>query len=210
MIKNRSALNSTFALVAGIISTSFVYAAQKESPVWKEQAINFVGGVGSFTIDNATYTFTESSNIKGAFYNANFAQSSDKVIDQVIGSKLFGLSPDATLKLVKSSDKLPSGKTLTVTGGEPYNYLAVHVGKGELLFNWTPYNNSSFTLTSSLGNLSNYRAYASDGMTVGNVAPVPEPETYMMLLGGLCVVGIFARRKTKPLSSQNGFSALVS
>lgn len=192
----------SLTILCGLLFANVAFAAKggsngqvKETPVWAEQAVVIdSNGLGSFSIDGQSFSFTASSGIRSAYYNANLVPSSPTAIaSSVISSGLFGLSSNSTLTTVGFGNL--SGKTATISGLDPYNFLAVHVGGGELLFNWTPLNNSSFTINSSLGNLSNFRAYASDGMGNANVSPVPEPETYAMLLAGLCVVGAMVRRK---------------
>ena len=66
-----------------------------------------------------------------------------------------------------------------------FSYLAVHYGRGELLFHWTA-PQTSFSLSGLPRGLSDYRAFAP---------AVPEPETYAMLLAGLGVMGAIARRR---------------
>jgi hypothetical protein len=42
-----------------------------------------------------------------------------------------------------------------------------------------------------------HTAFAQAAIDIGGVAPVPEPETYAMLLAGLGLVGWQARRRTQ-------------
>lgn len=190
-------------ILCGLLFANAAFAAKedgngqgKETPVWSEQVIVInSSGLGTFSVDGQSFSFTASSGIRGAYYNANLVPNSeDAIASSLISSGIFGLSSNSTLRIVGSANNL-SGKTATISGLAPYNFLAVHVGGGELLFNWVPLNNSSFTINSSRDNLSNFRAYASNGMGSANVTPVPEPETYAMLLAGLCVVGATVRRK---------------
>ncbi len=69
-----------------------------------------------------------------------------------------------------------------------FDYLAVHFGRGELLFNW-PAPQTSFSISGLPRDFSNYRTYSS------NVSAVPEPETYAMMLVGLSLIGFAARRR---------------
>lgn len=54
---------------------------------------------------------------------------------------------------------------------------------------------SQMTFSSQLGLGA---APALDNVTLGNAAPIPEPQTYAMLMAGLGLLGLTARRKKRP------------
>ena len=64
---------------------------------------------------------------------------------------------------------------------------------GRSVFGWMRMNNSS----TGLQMVSNAMAYGTNGIYIGttDTVPVPEPETYAMMLAGLALVGAAARRR---------------
>lgn len=133
-----------------------------------------------------TFTFTDSAAapVQLAFYDANPGANSQAEIESFIkGSSLFGLSSSKTLSFGASNDSISANTTIAAPV-KPYDYLAVHVGQGELLFHWSSDVSKAFNITGS--NLSNYRAY---------VSAVPEPSSYAMLLGGLGLMALMRKRR---------------
>jgi len=112
------------------------------------------------------------------YYNGNVNPQSPSTIQQIIVEK-YNITPPTTLTFVSacdsartcaasslnpwSSSSTASGNTGTFTSSGQFDYLAVHLGKGQLIFHWSqPI--SAFTLASEQGtnwssNISNYRAY---------------------------------------------------
>ncbi|WP_229218879.1 PEP-CTERM sorting domain-containing protein [Rugamonas brunnea] len=154
---------------------------------------SIVNNIATFTLEAGhTVTFTDfaSSPVQVAFWSnggpAN--QNSNTVLNSINSSGLTGWGLPATLTYVggANASAIPNStlKTLTINQPPQYNYLALHFGDGEMLFHWTQAAANPFVVTSD--KLSNYRAFSS---------PVPEPETYGMLLAGLGLVGFLARRR---------------
>jgi hypothetical protein len=106
--------------------------------------------------------------------------------------------------LAPSTTSFAALQTFAVTSGEIKNFSAVLTGVGA--FNAPTAGDGSQTLSwkGSLG-IGTYSVHVT-GLTGDSKAsysatvsalPVPEPETYGMMLGGLALVGVVARRKAK-------------
>ena len=95
-----------------------------------------------------------------------------------------------SLVLVGQNDA-QSTNSFTLT--KATSYLAIHYGRGELLFHWdTPLAaNTVFEISNLPRGISNFRAFDTIA------APVPEPSTYAMMLAGLGLAGFAARRQRK-------------
>ena len=174
---------ATFALGAALASCAY---AKPSTPVWTVEtpAVTINNGLGSISLGGHTFTFTDSVSapVQLAYFNSNPGANSQAAISSFIkGSNLFGLTSTTPLTFGASLDSI-HGSTVIGAQAHPYDYLAVHVGGGELLFHWSAKVTAPFTITGS--NLSNYRAY---------ISAVPEPETYAMLLAGFGVLGFMAR-----------------
>ncbi len=104
---------------------------------------------------------------------------------------LFKLPSKGTgsLQLVGDGD-LKNAKSGSFKVGASFDYLAVHYGRGELVFHWDKplAANTVFDIAGLPRGLSNYRAFSS-------ISAVPEPATYGMLLGGLGLMAFVARRR---------------
>ncbi|MBA5687580.1 FxDxF family PEP-CTERM protein [Rugamonas apoptosis] len=176
------------ALLAGATLAGSASANPHSTPVWTVEtpAVTINAGLGSISLGGHTYTFTDSLSapVQLAYYNSNPGANSQAAIASFIkDSDKLGLTNSTVLTFGVSKDSI-SGSTTIGAQAKPYDYLAVHVGGGELLFHWTAKVTAPFTISGS--GLSNYRAY---------ISPVPEPETYAMLLAGFGVLGFMARRR---------------
>lgn len=185
----------SMALTAATIASP-AWAKKPDSPPPPTPVIQWTDVTGSISLINPVthladgndhislnghdFTFTATPGLELGFYNDNPPNSNPSTIATFIkGSGLFGLNAGTSLTLAKQDDSFSGG---SFTSSTPFNNLAVHIGGGEMLFHWS---NKITTFNLTGDSLSNYRAYA---------APVPEPETYAMLIAGLGLVGFMARR----------------
>jgi hypothetical protein len=175
-MKNIKFLGLAFAAAAAFA------AAPAQAASWTVESPVVAAGVGTLVLNGHTFTFSDPASpvLDVAFYNANPGSNSQASIATFIkASNLFSLSPSTVLANGAAAN-FGGG---TITSATPFDYLAVHIGGGELLFHWSS-KITSFNLTGE--SLSNFRAYA---------APIPEPETYAMMIAGLGLVGFMARRR---------------
>ncbi|MBL8381947.1 MAG: PEP-CTERM sorting domain-containing protein [Burkholderiales bacterium] len=86
---------------------------------------------------------------------------------------------------------------ITANNGE-YGAVSATVGQGP--FNEFKFTGGALTLTATNGAIpfSNVSPQASTELRISFTAlPVPEPESYAMLLAGLCLLGVIVRRRTR-------------
>ena len=115
-------------------------------------------------------------------------------------------NPTGIESLIETQFKLPSAGvgSLTLVGqndsqstgsftlSSATKYLAIHYGRGELLFHWDQSlaANTVFTINNLPRGISNYRAF-------NTISPVPEPSAYAMTICGLGLVGFLARKRKR-------------
>ena len=175
--------NIKYLGVAVAAAAAFAAAPAQAVASWTVQSPVVVAGVGTLVLNGHTFTFPDPATpvLDVAFYNDNPGSNSQAAIATFIKSSgLFGLTGTTSLTNAASNDSFGGG---SITSATPFDYLAVHIGRGEILFHWST-KITSFNLTGE--SLSNFRAYA---------APIPEPETYAMMIAGLGLVGFMARRR---------------
>ncbi|WP_229219988.1 PEP-CTERM sorting domain-containing protein [Rugamonas fusca] len=169
---------------AGLVLATSAYAAPPASN-WVDvtSLVNISNNLGSFSLGgNHTVTFTDfsASPVSVAYYGANLgANSVSDILASLPNSGILGLTKTSSFTAGAAANANP---TFTLHPADN-SYLAVHFGGAEMLFHWSTAP-ANFVLTSD--KLSNYRAF---------ISPVPEPETYGMLLAGLGLVGFLARRR---------------
>ena len=191
-------MNSPRQLLAAA-AISAVSASPALAGTWTH--MNTLPALAASPISIAGHSVTFSSSPADVWwYDDNITPQSAASLLTTVATQ-YGVAP-ATLHYVGGCDDVgvgcsgPSGTTLggdgtgtntnTFTDASAFTYLAVHFGKGELLFHWTA-PHTTFSISGLPRGLSNYRAYA----------PVPEPETYAMFLAGLGMMGAVARRRAK-------------
>jgi len=134
---------------------------------------------------SSTSTVSFSAGVSDVWsYNGNIESQSSNNILSVIDTQ-FNLSA-TSLHSVGGCD---SNCSNTFSSSSAFDYLAVHYGKGELLFQFAA-PTTSFTISGLPNGLSNYRAYSDI-----SISAVPEPESYGMLLAGLGLMGFMVHRK---------------
>ncbi len=171
---------------AGLVLAASAHATANFVDVTSLVTSSIVGDMASFTLEpghTATFTDFAASPVQVAWYAGNLpgGQGEANILSKINGSNLFGL-PGANISYVAGADGVFNHASISL--GQHYDYLAVHFASGEMLFHWAGGAPVPFVINSD--KLSNYRAFTS---------PVPEPETYGMLLAGLGLVGFLARRR---------------
>lgn len=206
------------ALIASIafVGLGTAQAAPIKTASWAE--LVFHGTSGEFTISykktpNLLLTASDAEYLEGGwYYNANLGSQSPASIRKVMAER-FGITPADSLAYVGGCDRgkicpAGSGGALlgsragldgsfsvalaqaahpTVTG---FDFLAIHLGGGELFFHWdNPI--SEFRLTGPSGwnysAISNYRSY------LGPVSAVPLPAPVALFASGLLGLGLLRR-----------------
>ncbi|KAB8058541.1 MULTISPECIES: PEP-CTERM sorting domain-containing protein [Janthinobacterium] len=181
---------TSIAIRASMLAALTVAAGVAQAATWVD-----VGPASGFSIESSTVTYSPSPALTVKYYNDNLVPQSPADIQAYING-VFGTSLGAA---VSFCDNATSGCTAGTTAGASggvnsftsaaaYDYLAIHFGQGELVFQWAApvAAGTTFTVSGLPKDLSNYRAY---------VSAIPEPETYAMLLAGLGLLGLIARRR---------------
>ena len=186
-----------FAAVA--VAGAMLVAPFANAATWLPEAVTINAGLGGFSVidGSKTYTFTFTDSVsnaaKVAFSTDNLSQSSADLATYLkndYSAMGFGSKAPTSVTGIGQIDNLgDSIKTFTASTTSSYNDLSIHFGAGTLMFHWTtPVDNVVFNITSRQGSFSNFRAFSA-------TTPVPEPETYAMLIAGLGLVGFMARRR---------------
>lgn len=99
-------------------------------------------------------------------------------------------SVDAFGMFIEPNSFAPFDITLQLAGGQMVTQ-SVDGNGGALFFGWTGMAVTSFTVSADPG----ATGFAFGQFYEGHTAPVPEPETYALMLAGLAAVGFVARRR---------------
>ena len=183
-------MNTTKHAVLGLcLAVSACLAPLAQAASWVEISNPAKGG---FTVGGNTVTYGPiAAESVWVYDGANPAGAQSAAAIKSLVTTQFGLPTSGTGSLVLASQgDLASSKSGTFSINSSFDYLAIHYGRGELLFHRdSPVAaNTVFNFGNLPRGISNFRAYSA-------VSAVPEPATYGMLLMGLGLLGFMARRR---------------
>lgn len=82
--------------------------------------------------------------------------------------------------------------TFAVTPGKAFDYLAIHLGLGELFFHWSVATDTFTLAGKAVTSISNYRAYLGPQVVV-----TPLPGAALLFISGLGALGVIGRRRNR-------------
>lgn len=176
-------------IVAVAFAASAMLAPAAQAASWVE----LTNPGNSFTLGSGTFTYGPvTAGTVWVYDGANIGNQSEAAIESLLESKFSLPSTGAGSLALTDSGNLADAKSGVFTVDGSYSYLAVHYGKGELLFHFsTPVAaNTEISFSGLPRGISNFRAYSA-------ISAVPEPSTYGMLLGGIALMGLVARRRAR-------------
>lgn len=181
------------ALAMGVTFASGAMAA------WTQETITVKDATTSmFTVGGVEYDFSSTAGVNAAYYDADIAVTAGNtdLIAALKTAGLPGVDSTKTFSLV-SDGNFYSGPqtTLNFAAAPSFDLLAVRASGAELAFGFAPAHSQTFNFTSSVANINDFRAF--------NVSAIPEPETYVMMLGGLLAVTYMVRRRKNAGASNN-------
>lgn len=202
------ALLTSIAAIGPGHATSVDWTNEYEIRTYETGGFDIVHRGNTYDLTVAPYT-TLDRHILYFPSNPPGGQGVDK-IDTLIEQQ-FGLPKD-TLSLVSHCESTtsgctgatatagvsPTGKAInTFTSVNPFEYLAVHFGQGELLFAWADPGVRSVTITGiPQSSLSNYRAYVNP-----TVIATPLPAAGLLFASALAFGGLLRRRTRQQASA---------
>lgn len=178
---------SSFFVIAAMASSALA-ASQRLDITWSGASFgNSATATGFITFDSLL-SAPGSNNFNSAITDAGItitgAASGNGTFGMTDFSSFYFYSPstlDFSSQLI--GQHLTNGSTFGATNGSggDLNFFGSSSG--------SPIGSNYFKLTTNVG--------SGDSMLVTSMAPVPEPETYAMLLAGLGILGGIARRHKK-------------
>lgn len=182
-----------------------VAAAAAHAAVWTP--VPEIGG--NFTIDYKgaprTLHVEPSATLASPvyYYDANPGPQSPAAIQQELVDVFPQLTATSQITLAAACNRNASCAGTTnfsdaagfhVTSTTAFDYLAVHLGGGELFFHWIQPVTSFLLSGLDVDNISNYRAYTS-------VSPVPVPGALSLFLSAIGVYAVARRRRKAAATS---------
>ncbi len=153
---------------------------------------------GGFTWNNFSVINAATSN---SGYHAGMVSGTNVAYNAFANPATFSSSTAFTLNDAWFVGAWNDGLTIHVvgTGANTYtkDFVVNSTGASNIVFNWTGLTSVRFSSSGGTPHPGYSGAgahFGMDNLTV-NAAPVPEPETWAMLLGGLAALGLMARRK---------------
>jgi hypothetical protein len=185
-------LSTDFGLAPGLI-----HGVYKGVDILAANNVGGAGGTGDFprvaAKDKYTLTLTGSEPINYFGFWLSALDTGNTLTFSEKGKVVFTFDPADLVALVGTNPAYfgnPSGAFAGARPDQPYAFVNFY-DMGDV------FDTITFTQTGTTG------AYESDNHTVGYynsitgtpIGPVPEPETYALMLAGLGALGIFARRR---------------
>jgi hypothetical protein len=177
-----------------------------------KQAVLAIACAGAFTSVQATTLVPLTSGDFPYDLGPNPTNAFEYVVDHAAGafSDIFTFSLTTASNTISSAVGL-GGSGFDITNGTLSLFNAANVqlatttwgtSSGSVTFNGAAAGSYYWKVTGTEGELGGAYLYAA------NTAPVPEPETYVMLLAGLGMIGFIGRRRlAKGASDYHGYGA---
>ncbi|MBK6008528.1 hypothetical protein JJB11_20700 [Ramlibacter ginsenosidimutans] len=169
--------------------------------------VDDVDGAFTLTYKSKTYNLSATPALylddQVWYYNANLTPQSPSALETVVENR-YGLlagslstvaycdnvSTGSCVKATAKNATLNGVPTSTFTATTPFDYLAIHLGNGELIFHWS-LATSTFTLAGMpTASISNYRAFVGP-----QVLATPLPGAALLFASALGGAGFVARRR---------------
>jgi len=160
------------------------------------------GGLNGWTIESGSVDLINSYwQPASGHYSLDLNGNGPGVISQSIATEI-GRTYNVSFSMAGNTDGGGALKVITVGAGGDHSFTFDSTGKSHGDMGWITKSfsfvadSTSSTLRFSGSGDNTYYGAALDNISV-TAAPVPEPETYAMLVAGLGLLGFMARRKQK-------------
>lgn len=213
-------MNKIVAMLAVIAAPGLVHAGTFQNGSFEQGVLNNAGsfdtlGAGSTAITGWQVTAGNIDYIGGLWQAAQGSRSLDMVGDRL------GTIAQTFDTVVGSIYRVDFSLSSNVANGQGQKILKVIAGNEFDEFTYTPTGSNTFSNMNWAGNTFSFTADANTttlsfqaingeccyGAALDNVsvtlvtAPIPEPETYAMMLAGLGLLGVMTRRRKQKLNA---------